>query len=312
MTHWALLIIVAFVSFLAVFIQATKGQQAGDPKPATQPAGQPKAELLWPDGAPKARGKTDADKPAIFVHLPPADKANGAAMVVCPGGGYNILMMTYEGHDIAKWLNDSGIAAIVLKYRVKYPHPAPMLDAQRAMRTVRANAKQWNIDPNRIGMIGFSAGGHVASTVGTHFDDGDPKAADPIERVSCRPDFLVLVYPLISFADKGNDIIAKVRTAMLGSAPAAADVDFISNEKQVTEKTPPAFLVHSKLDKMVPVEHSAMFYAALKEKKVPAEFLEIPTGGHGLGCGKGDEWKLWQEKAMEWIKSMGFLKPKDK
>ena len=151
--------------------------------PARGAAAEPKTELLWPGGAPGAKGDRDADKPALTVHLAAPEKANGTAVVICPGGGYGALMMSYEGHDIAKWLNSYGVAGVVLKYRISpYRHPAPMLDAQRAMRMVRARAKDLGLEPARIGLMGFSAGGHLASTVGTHFDEGDPKAADPVDR----------------------------------------------------------------------------------------------------------------------------------
>jgi acetyl esterase/lipase len=256
--------------------------------------------LLWPDGAPGAKGTAPADKPAITVHLPAADKANGAAVVICPGGGYGALMMSYEGHDIAKWLNEQGVAGIVLQYRIApYHHPAPLQDAQRALRLVRSHAAEWKIDPKRIGIMGFSAGGHVASTLGTHFDAGDAAAADPVQRVDCRPDFLILVYPVISMGPKGH---GGSRNNLLGKDPVPADVELLSNEKQVTEKTPPTFLVHSKGDRVVSVENSAMFYEACKAKGVPAEFFEMEKGDHGLGVGKGELWAAWQAKCLEWMK----------
>lgn len=268
-------------------------------------AAEPPSQLLWPDGAPGAKGTADADKPSITVHLPPPETANGAAVVICPGGGYLGLMMSYEGHDIARWLSKQGVAGIVLKYRVSpYHHPAEMLDGQRAMRLVRANAAKWKIDPKRIGMMGFSAGGHLASTVGTHFDQGDPKAADPVDRVGCRPDFLVLVYPVISMGGTGH---SDSRNNLLGPSPSPELVDLLSSEKQVTAKTPPTFLAHAKTDALVSVENSALFYAALKAHKVPCEFLELPTGQHGLGVGSGPEWKAWQEACLKWLKARGIL-----
>lgn len=264
-------------------------------------AAEPKRELLWPDGAPGANGTAAADKPEITIYLAPEDKANGAAVIICPGGGYGALMMTYEGSDIAKWLNEQGIAGIVLKYRVSpYRHPAPLLDAQRAMRIVRSRAAELKLDPKRIGVIGFSAGGHVASTLGTHYDEGDPKAADPIDRIGCRPDFMVLVYPVISMGEKGH---GGSRTNLLGKTPSEADIELLSNEKHVTEKTPPTFLVHSKTDHAVSVANSAMFYEALKAHNVETEFLELQTGDHGLGVGKGELWAEWQAKCAEWLKA---------
>lgn len=264
-------------------------------------AEQPKQIPLWPEAAPLAKGTGPADTPGITVHLAPPDKANGTAVVICPGGGYGGLMMSYEGHDIAKWLNEQGIAGIVLQYRIRpYQHPAPLLDVSRAIRTVRARSAEYKIDANRIGVIGFSAGGHVASTVGTHFDDGDPKASDPIEQKSSRPDFMILVYPVITMGEKTH---GGSRSNLLGKNPTDAEKDFVSNEKQVTDKTPPTFLVHSKLDHAVSVENSAMFYAALKAHSVEAEFLELPTGDHGLGVGKGPLWAEWQAKCSDWLKA---------
>jgi len=257
-------------------------------------AADPPTESLWPDS-----------ESTITVHLPPPDKANGTAVVICPGGGYGALMMSYEGHDVARWLNRYGVAGIVLKYRIRpHQHPAPMQDGQRAMRVVRARAADWGIATNRIGMMGFSAGGHLASTVGTHFDGGNPNAEDPVERVSCRPDLLVLVYPVISVGEKGH---VGCRNNLLGRAPKAEEMAFLANEQHVTPKTPPAFLAHAKTDKVVPVEHSAMFHAALKRHGVASEFFELPTGRHGLGCGKGKEWAAWQERCLAWLRARGLV-----
>jgi acetyl esterase/lipase len=274
--------------------------------PATRlQAAEPTTQLLWPDGAPGALGNTDADKPEITVHLAPAEKANGTAVVICPGGGYMGLMMSYEGHDIATWLNQYGITGIVLKYRVNpNRHPSPMLDAQRAMRLVRSNAAAWKIDPKRIGMMGFSAGGHVASTVGTHFDAGNPKAADPIDRVSCRPDFLILVYPVITMGAKTH---GGSRDVLLGANADPKLIDLLSNEKQVTTKTPPTFLAHARTDGLVSVANSQLFYAALQAHHVPSEFLELPTGEHGLGCGHGKEWEAWQAACVKWLETRKLL-----
>lgn len=277
-------------------------------------AGEPKTELLWPNspsgasGAPGAKGEQPADKPALTIHLPAPEKANGAAIVICPGGGYGALMMSYEGNDIAKWLNAQGIAGIVLQYRIHpYQHPAPLMDAKRALRTVRAHAADWKIDPQRIGIMGFSAGGHVASTLGTHFDSGDSKSADPIERMDCRPDFMVLIYPVISMGPTAH---AGSRENLMGKNPPPELIELLSNDKQVTEKTPPAFLAHSKLDKVVSVEDSRIFDAALKAHGVASEFLELPTGDHGLGCGVGPLWTEWQAKCLEWLKKSKFLEKK--
>jgi acetyl esterase/lipase len=267
---------------------------------------EPKPELLWPDGAPLLDANRPNTAPTITVHMPEAGKANGAAVVICPGGGYGSLMMSYEGHDVARWLNGYGFVGVVLKYRVSpYRHPVEMLDGQRGMRLARSKARQLNVDPNRIGIMGFSAGGHLASTVGTHFDTGNPKAADPIDRVSCRPDFMVLVYPVITMGPQSH---GGSRANLLGRSPSADLIELLSNEKQVTKQTPPTFLAHSKVDQAVPVANSRMFHDALKAHGVPAEFFELPTGAHGLGCGKGAEWEAWQAKCLEWFKARGLVK----
>lgn len=265
-----------------------------------------KAELLWAEGAPGALGTAASDKPEITVHLAAAEKATGAAVVICPGGGYGGLMMSYEGHDVAKWLNGHGVAGIVLKYRVApNRHPSPLLDAQRAIRTVRSRAAEWKLDPAKIGILGFSAGGHVASTAGTHFDAGKADAADPIERVSSRPDFMILVYPVISMGPKGH---GGSRANLLGKEPTPELIELLSNEKQVKEKTPPAFVVHPTNDRVVSVENARMFVAALKEKKVAVEYLETPTGDHGMGVGKGELWAQWQAACVVWLKGIGVIK----
>lgn len=268
-------------------------------------AAEPAARLLWPEGAPGAAGAGDADQPSITIHLPPGRPTNCTAVVICPGGGYGALMMSYEGHDVARWLNQHGVAGIVLKYRISpYRHPAPLQDGQRAMRIVRARAAEWGIDPGRIGMMGFSAGGHLASTVGTHFDAGDPRARDPLERVSCRPDFLVLVYPVISLGPYGH---GGSTANLLGHAPAAALIESLSNEKLVTADTPPTFLAHARTDQLVSCTNSALFAAACRAKRVPVEYFELDRGAHGLGCGKGAEWEAWQAQCLAWLKTRGLL-----
>ncbi len=269
----------------------------------------PKPQLLWPDGAPLAKGDADADKPTLTIYLPPKDKATGAAVVICPGGGYGGLAMDHEGHQVAQWLNSFGVAGFILTYRhhgTGYAHPAPLLDAQRAIRTVRARASEWGIKPDRIGILGFSAGGHLASTAGTHFDKGDPDAKDPIDRVSCRPDFMVLVYPVISFtewyAHKGS------RKNLLGEDPDPKLVESLSNEKQVTAETPPTFLVHTSGDTGVPAENSVAFYLALRKAKVPAEMHIFARGEHGFGLGKkGDAVAVWPSLCVEWMRGLGVL-----
>ncbi len=232
---------------------------------------------------------SNVQEPDIAVYLPSKRFATGQAVVICPGGGYWILAYDLEGTDIARYLNSIGVAAIVLKYRLPTygntvtPHKAPLMDAQRAMRLVRMNAAKWNIDAAQIGIMGFSAGGHLASTLGIHFDAGNPAASDPVERMSCRPDFMILMYPVITFTEafmhKGS------RDALLGNNPDPELVKYYSNELQVKENTPPAFLVHADDDKTVPVENSLAMYKALRAKNISAELHILSEGEHGFGLG---------------------------
>ncbi|TFH24129.1 MAG: alpha/beta hydrolase [Bacteroidia bacterium] len=249
----------------------------------------------------------NVQKPDIAVFLPSKKNATGEAVVICPGGGYQILAYDWEGSDIARWLNSEGIAACVLKYRLPgsksniVPHKSPLMDAQRAMRMVRAHAEKWNIDTGKVGIMGFSAGGHLASTLSTHFDAGDPTSTDPVEQESCRPDFSVLVYPVISlaadFTHKGSGI------ALLGEDPDPELLRYYSNELQVNEETPPAILIHSDDDKAVPVENSIVYYEALRANGVTSELHIYPYGGHGysLAIGQG-HLSTWPDRVIEWIK----------
>ncbi len=241
-------------------------------------------ELLWPQGAPGAKGDQPADKPTLTIFLPDEQKATGTAVVICPGGGYGGLATDHEGHQIARWFNTFGVAGFMLEYRHRgrgYGHPAPLQDAQRAIRTVRSRAAQWKIAPERIGIMGFSAGGHLASTAGTHFDRGNPNADDPIERVSCRPDFLILCYPVITFDEPFTHRGSRVN--LLGANADPELVRSLSNEKQVTPQTLPTFLFHTDEDKGVPAENSVQFYLALRRAGVPAEMHIYRAGQHGLG-----------------------------
>jgi acetyl esterase/lipase len=263
---------------------------------------------LWPDGAPGAKGKEPGDVPAILVYRAAPDKANGAAVVVCPGGGYGGLAMDHEGHQIAEWLNRHGITAIILKYRLgpRYNHPIPLTDAQRAIRTVRTHSDAWTIDPHRIGILGFSAGGHLASTAGTHFDDGDAKAADPIDRVPSRPDFMVLLYPVITLTGPAAHVGS--RNNLLGKSPDPKLVESLSNHNAVTIDTPPTFLVHTTEDKGVPPENSVLFYSACVKHKVPAELHIYERGRHGLGLGPKDlPFSSWPDRCLAWLQSRGLL-----
>jgi acetyl esterase/lipase len=271
----------------------------------------PTVELLWPKGAPGANGTKPEDQPSLSIHLPPTDKANGTGVVVCPGGGYGFLAADHEGKQIGEFLNKQGVAAFVLKYRIAphYRHPAPMLDAQRAVRTVRARAKEWGVDPGRVGIMGFSAGGHLASTVATHFDDGKADAEDPIDRVSCRPDFAILCYPVITlkppYAHMGS------RNNLLGKEPDEKLVDSLCNDQMVTDKTPPTFLFHTDADSGVKPENSILYYSALKRHKVPAELHIYEKGPHGVGLAMNDaNLSTWSERLVGWMKGRGLLTKK--
>ena len=271
---------------------------------------EPNPILLWPDGAPGAIGKEDADQPSLLIQLPAASKATGSGVVVCPGGGYGHLAMDHEGRQIAEWLNSLGVAAFVLKYRLgpRYQHPAPLQDAQRALRYVRLHAKDFGLLGNRIGIWGFSAGGHLASTVGTHFDAGNASATDPIDRMSSRPDFMILAYPVISmsaeYTHKGS------RNNLLGEKPDPKLVESLSNEKQVTPQTPPAFLFHTDEDTGVPAENSVVFYLALRKAGVPAEIHIYQRGKHGVGLAGADPiLATWSGRLADWLKLRGLLTP---
>lgn len=246
-------------------------------------------------------------QPQIEIYLPSKRNATGKAVVICPGGGYGVLAYDWEGSDIAKWLNSHGIAGIVLKYRLPSsetqtsPHLVPMTDGQRAIRLVRSHATEWNIQPDQIGIMGFSAGGHLASTLGTHFDGGDATAEDEIEKISSRPDFMILGYPVISFSQHITHIGS--RNNLIGKDPEQQWVDFFSNELQVKSDTPPTFIFHAQDDKAVPVQHSLLFYKGLLEKEVPAEMHLFPTGGHGFSLSlnmKGTQGG-WMENCIRWI-----------
>ena len=264
---------------------------------------------LWPGPAPIGDGQTEAVQPTITMHRPAANKANGAAVVICPGGGYGGLVVGPEGHGIAQWLVRHGITGIVLEYRLpKGRSFVPLLDAQRAIRTVRFKAAEWKLDAKRIGIIGFSAGGHLASTAATHFDDGNVKAEDPIDRLSCRPDFAILVYPVVSMGPIGH---GGSRKHLLGGEPKAELIELFSNAKQVTERTPPIFLTHALNDKVVVPENSRLLHAALKKHRVATEYLELPEGGHGLNGYKGPMWEAWQTKSLEWLATLKVIPPSD-
>lgn len=262
---------------------------------------------LWKAGkAPDGEGGFTDEEPYVLIHRP--ENPNGAAMVICPGGGYGGLVMGAEGNGIAEWLNKHGITGIVLKYRLpKGRSHVPLLDAQRAIRLVRVHAKEWGCDPGKIGIIGFSAGGHLASTAATHFDKGEGKTTDPVNRESCRPDFAVLVYPVITMGELSH---AGSRRNLLGKNPTPEMIKLFSNERQVGNDTPPTYLAHAKDDKVVPCENSRMFDKAMKGHRVPGKYLELPSGNHGLNGYKGPMWDAWQSGSLAWLAKRGFV-PKD-
>lgn len=259
---------------------------------------------LWQGDAPEGNGKfSDSSKAKLTIHLP--EKPNGAAIVICPGGGYGGLVTKGEGHGIAAWLNAHGIAGIILEYRLPAGRPyVPILDAQRALRTVRANATQWKIDPKKVGIIGFSAGGHLASTATVHFDLGEGKTTDAIARESSRPDFSLLIYPVISM-DVGVHRGSKKN--LMGETPAPGLPEYFSTHKHVTGATPPAFLAHALDDKVVDIENSRMFFAAQQKAGLPTRLVELPNGGHGLNGYKGPSWDKWQADALVWLKEIKVL-----
>lgn len=252
---------------------------------------------------------TNVQQPDIAVFLPTKRFATGQAVVICPGGGYGGLAYDLEGTDIAKFLNSIGVAGVVLKYRLPSadssiePHKTPLLDAKRAMRLVRANAASWNIDPAKVGVMGFSAGGHLASTLGTHFDAGDASATDPVERLSSRPDFMILMYPVVSFQDGITH--AGSKRALIGTNPPPDLVTFYSNELQVKDDTPPSFLVHANDDTGVPVENSLLMYEALRKKRIRAELHVLLVGGHGFGLGVNNrQVGQWTESLRLWLQGL--------
>jgi acetyl esterase/lipase len=265
--------------------------------------------LLWPQGAPAALGSDDADRPAVAIFLAPKGKTVRTAIIVCPGGGYGHLALDHEGKQVAEFLNSLGVSAFVLRYRLapKYRHPAPITDAQRALRYVRSRAEEFGVAPDRIGIWGFSAGGHLASTAGTHFDAGDPNAPDPIDRASCRPDFMVLAYPVVQFnseyTHRGSQDNLLGKDADLNLAAS------LSNEKQVSPQTPPTFLFHTDEDKGVPSENSIAFYLALRKAGVPAEIHIYERGNHGVGLAPKDPiLATWTGRLADWLKTRGLLK----
>jgi acetyl esterase/lipase len=263
--------------------------------------------LLWPGGAPGAVGSDAVDQPKITPYLAPVP-GNGAAVIVIPGGGYAVVAADHEGKAVAEWLNTLGVSAFVLQYRLgpRYHHPAPLQDVQRAIRIVRSRAAEWQLDPARIGVLGFSAGGHLAATAATHFDAGVETAATPIDRASSRPDFAILAYPVITmrppFAHAGS------RTNLLGNTPSRQMVDSLSNERQVTSRTPPTFIFHTADDNAVPVENAELFADALRRAHVPVELHVFEHGAHGVGLAPNDPvLSQWPVLAAAWMRARNIV-----
>lgn len=277
-----------------LFLSATTtAQAAAEPIP------------LWPGGAPGALGNSEKDIPTLTPFLPAPDVATGAAIVICPGGGYAALAQ-HEGKDYAEWLNEHGVAGFVLRYRLGsagYRHPRMLEDVSRALRYVRAHASKWKIDPARIGVMGSSAGGHLASTLLTHFDSGNPQAEDSVDRVSSRPDLGILCYPVITltgqFTHQGS------KNNLLGKEPPEELVQLLSNEQQVTPQTPPTFIWHTVEDKGVPVENSMLFAMALRKAGVPFDLHVYEKGRHGIGLGNGHP---WTKDCLFWLQQRGFAR----
>jgi acetyl esterase/lipase len=295
----------------ALVVASSLAAGAAHVQPPAQPRPNPNAEPetipLWADRVPGALGSEDTDRPTLTVYRP--RQASGASIVIAPGGGYGALAMNHEGRQVANVLNAAGLTAFVLKYRLgpRYRHPIELGDAQRAIRLVRARAQDFGIVPDRIGMMGFSAGGHLASAAATHFDGGKADAADPVDRVSSRPDFLVLAYPVISF-DPAIAHAGSIRN-LLGDRPDSKLLEDLSTDLRVTPETPPTFLFHTNADTGVVAENSVRFYLALRRAKVPAELHIFENGPHGVGLALGDPaLGAWPTLLTTWLRGRGLLR----
>jgi acetyl esterase/lipase len=275
---------------------------------------------LWPDGTP---GKVVSPKPeetfdgkrvryvsdpTLTIYLPDHTKNTKAAIIICPGGGYGMEAMDHEGYDVAEFLQSQGIAGIVLKYRLPYGHSdLPLQDAKQAMRLVRLNAEPWGIDPSRIGIAGFSAGGHLASSLSTHFDLGIIDSSNPIDKLSCRPDFSVLVYPVVTFKEEWGHMGS--RENLIGKTNDWKIIEYFCNELQVTNQTPPAFIALADDDLAVKPRNSIEYYLALKKHNIDAEMHIFKEGGHGFGMyKKGKPHDQWPLMLVQWMKSMKYAK----
>lgn len=281
-------------------------------------AAPPATIRLWPEGVPGARAGLEPERfvdgrisrvadPTLTVYPPAVDRANGSAVIICPGGGYERLAIVREGEQHARWLSSLGVTAFVLKYRMReFGHPAPLQDVLRAVRLLRSQASTYGLRPERIGVMGSSAGGHLAASAGTLFDHSLGRTGNALDTVSARPDFLMLMYPVIAL--EGPAAHAGSRSALLGPSPTAAEIALMSVARQVTARTPPTLLIHTQDDAAVPVENSILFYQALTRAKVPAEMHLYEHGEHGMGqrTGLGNA-SLWPRRAEEWLRARGLL-----
>jgi acetyl esterase/lipase len=297
-TSLAILLAVAFAT-------ASWSQRAAVPSTVLQDG---QILPLWPGAAPGAQGTEDRDIPTITVYLPRTITPGMTAVVVCPGGGYTNLAMNHEGRQVANYLNSLGMVAFVLKYRLgpRYHHPIEIGDAQRAIRTVRGKAAEWSIAPDRIAIMGFSAGGHLAATASTHFDAGKPDAPDPLDRPSSRPDFAVLSYPVISlvapWTHQGS------RTNLLGDHPDPDLAKSLSGENAVTAQTPPTFIFQTNADTTVPAENAIYYFLALRKAGIKAEMHIFENGPHGVGLAMNDAaLSEWSHLLTNWLRVNGFL-----
>jgi len=302
---------ILFVFIYAFFMMTSFSQTIiplyKDSIPNSKPS--PNEESSTYEGENKILIVHNVSRPSLTVFLQPKEKASGAAVIICPGGGYSILAASHEGYDVAKKLNEMGVAAFVLKYRIPDDKTmlnkeiGPLQDAQRAIQIVRERAVEWNINPSRIGIMGFSAGGHLASTAGTHFNKA---VIENKNNTSLRPDFMVLVYPVISFTDSIGHIGS--RDNLLGKNPSEEKIRAYSGELQVVANTPPAFLVHAGNDDVVKVQNSIRFYEAEQKNNIPAEMHIYPKGGHGFGMNNPTTKDLWMERLKNWLDLNGWLK----
>ncbi len=268
---------------------------------------------LWPGGAPEAKGTTEEHQPTLDLYKPEAVAATGCAVIVCPGGGYGGLAKDHEGVQPARFFNSFGVTAYVLHYRLGgkgYQHPIPLQDAQRALRLARSRSAADGIDPARLGIMGFSAGGHLAASTGTHHDAGNPASPDPIEKFPSRPDFMILCYGVLSF-DPAITHKGSVNNLLGDRQKDPALIDFLSNEKQVNATTPPTFLFHTATDTAVPAANSLRFYEACLKNNIPAALHLFQEGKHGVGLAQKDpNLKIWPTLLQQWIEQNGWLKAK--